>query len=126
MNPIFNHGPSSKHRLILVLCFSALLIYGDHKLGSFESVRGYLQSLVSPLQYMANSPKQVIRWATENVVTRRHLVLQNTEYKINELRLKEQLMQFDIIKRENQRLRSLLASPLRSGIKKIGHRDLIR
>ena len=119
MNRIFNHGPSSLHRLLLVLCFSALLIFVDHSLQSFERVRGYLQTMISPLQYLANTPKQMINWATENVVTRRQLMAENQQYKIGELRLHEQLLQLDIVKQENQRLRSLLASPLRSGIRKM-------
>ena len=119
MNPIFKEGPSSEHRLILVLIFSGALIFFDHKVGSFEGIRGSLQSLVSPLQYMANTPKQLMTWASENIVTRRHLMDENEAYKVNELRLHEQLMQLNILKLENERLRLLLASPLRSEVKKM-------
>ncbi len=119
MNPIFNHGPSPQHRLVLVLFCSALLIFFDHKMASFESLRGYLQSLVSPLQYLANTPKQAMTWASENITTRRQLMAENQQYRLNELQFHEQAMQLDIIKQENERLRSLLASPLRSEIKKM-------
>lgn len=119
MNPIFKHGPSPKHRLIFVLLLSILLIFLDHKAGSFEGIRGYLQSLVSPLQYIANGPKQLMTWTAENLVTRKHLMEENQEFKVNELRLHEQLMQLDIVKQENERLRLLLASPLRSEVKKM-------
>ncbi|MCW8832794.1 MAG: rod shape-determining protein MreC [Colwellia sp.] len=119
MNPIFKHGPSPQHRLVLVLFCSALLIFFDHKMASFESVRGYLQSLVSPLQYIANTPKQVMTWASENIVTRQQLMSENQQYRLNELAFQEQSMQLDIIKQENARLRSLLASPLRSELKKM-------
>jgi len=119
MNPIFKHGPSPQHRLVLVLFCSALLIFFDHKMSSFESVRGYLQSLVSPLQYLANTPKQVMTWASENIITRQQLIAENQQYRLNELSFNEQTMQLDIIKQENARLRSLLASPLRSNIQKM-------
>ncbi len=119
MNPIFKHGPSPQHRLVLVLFCSALLIFFDHKMASFESVRGYLQSLVSPLQYIANTPKQLMTWASENIVTRQQLMTENQQYRLNELAFHEQAMQLDIIKQENARLRSLLASPLRSNIQKM-------
>ena len=119
MNPIFKHGPSPQHRLVLVLFCSALLIFFDHKMASFESLRGYLQSLVSPLQYLANTPKQVMTWASENVTTHRQLMSENQQYRLNELKFHEQTMQLDIIKQENERLRSLLASPLRSELKKM-------
>ncbi|WP_286262977.1 rod shape-determining protein MreC [Thalassotalea atypica] len=119
MNPIFKHGPSPQHRLALVLLLSALFIFFDHKLASFETLRGYLQSIVSPMQYLANTPKQVMRWTTENLVSRTELLTENQALKMNELRYQEQIMQLDIIKQENQRLRSLLSSPLRSDIKKM-------
>ena len=119
MNPIFKHGPSPQHRLVLVLFCSALLIFFDHKANSFESVRGYLQSMVSPLQYLATTPKQAIDWAVENMVTRRQLIEENQAFKTNELRYQEQLMQLSMLKKENDRLRSLLASPVRADAKKM-------
>jgi len=119
MNPIFKHGPSPQHRLVLVLFCSALLIFFDHKMASFESVRGYLQSLVSPLQYLANTPKQLITWASTNLTTRQQLMTENQQYRLNELDFHEEAMQLIILKQENERLRSLLASPLRSEIKKM-------
>jgi rod shape-determining protein MreC len=119
MNPIFKDGPSPQHRLVLVLFCSVLLIFFDHKMASFESVRGYLQSLVSPLQYLANTPKQLMTWASTNITTRRQLMNENQQYRLNELGFHEEAMQLDILKQENDRLRSLLASPLRSEIKKM-------
>jgi rod shape-determining protein MreC len=119
MNPIFKHGPSPQHRIVLVLFCSALLIFFDHKMASFESVRGYLQSLVSPLQYLANTPKQLMTWASTNLTTRRQLMAENQQYRLNELGFHEEAMQLVILKQENERLRSLLASPLRSEIKKM-------
>ncbi len=88
-------------------------------MASFESFRGYLQSMVSPLQYLANTPKQVITWASENITTRRQLMAENQQYRLNELKFYEQSMQLDIVKQENDRLRSLLASPHRSELKKM-------
>lgn len=119
MNPIFKHGPSPQHRLVLVLFCSALLIFFDHKVNSFESVRGYLQSMVSPLQYLATTPKQAIDWGVENIVTRRKLIEENQGFKTNELLYQEQLMQLNTLKKENDRLRSLLASPVRADAKKM-------
>ncbi len=119
MNPIFKHGPSPLHRLMLVLFCSALLIFFDYKMASFESARGYLQSLVSPLQYLANTPKQLMTWASTNLTTRQQLMTENQQYRLNELTFQEEAMQLVILKQENERLRSLLASPLRSEIKKM-------
>jgi len=119
MTPIFKHGPSPQHRLVLVLFCSALLIFFDHKMASFESARGYLQSLVSPLQYLANTPKQFMTWASTNFTTRQQLMAENQQYRLNELNFHEEAIQLSIVKQENERLRSLLSSPLRSEIKKM-------
>lgn len=88
-------------------------------MNSFEFVRGYLQSMVSPLQYLATTPKQAIDWAVENLTTRQHLIEENQRLKSNELQYQEQAMQLDILKQENDRLRSLLSSPVRKDAKKM-------
>jgi len=119
MNPIFNQGISPAQRLILVLCCSVTLIFFDHKMSSFETVRGYLQTMVSPLQYMANTPKQIMSWASTNMVTREHLMQENQDLRENELFFHEQVMQLNIVRQENERLRSLLASPVSNEIKKM-------
>jgi len=119
MNPIFNQGISPAQRLSFVLICSAALIFFDHKMASFETARGYLQTLVSPLQYMANAPKQVMTWASENIVIRRQLMKENQDFRENELFFHEQAMQLNMVRQENERLRSLLTSPVRGEIKKM-------
>jgi rod shape-determining protein MreC len=119
MNPIFNQGTSPGQKLIIVLICSATLIFFDHKMASFETARGYLQSLVSPLQYVANAPKQLMTWASENIVIRQQLMKENQDFRENELFFHEQSMELSIIRQENERLRSLLSSPVRNEIKKM-------
>lgn len=119
MNPIFKHGPSPQHRLIFALILSAILIFFDHRMGSFDTFRGYLQSIVSPLQYMATSPKRMMDWALENIVTRNKLIEENNQFKRQEIVFKEQLMQLEVLAQENDRLRALLSSPVRSQGKKM-------
>ncbi len=117
MNPIFKHGPSPQYRVILMLICSALLIFFDHKMTSFEGVRGYLQSLVSPLQYLATAPKQLLDWSVDNMITKNQLVEDNKTLKMNELVFKEQAIQLRIVQQENDRLRQLLHSPVRVDVK---------
>lgn len=119
MKPIFLDGYSSHRRMMLALVLSSVFIYCDHKLASFEVARGYLQSLVSPLQYIANSPKQLMDYASENIVSRKQLMAENQRFQQQELLLKEKLLQLDILTEENQRLRQLLSSPVRSDYKKM-------
>ena len=119
MSPIFKHGPSARHRLLLVLILSIFLIFFDHYISSFETTRGYLQSLVSPLQYLATAPKRMMTWTAENLTSRQDLIEQNQRYKVDELLLREQLMQLSMLEKENTRLRSLLASPVRKETRKM-------
>ncbi len=119
MKPIFLDGYSSHRRMFLALVLSSAFIYCDHKLASFDVVRGYLQSFVSPLQYLANSPKQLMDFASKNIISRNQLMIDNKRYQRQELLLKEELLQLDILKQENNRLRKLLASPIRSDYKKM-------
>lgn len=119
MNPIFNQGTSPAQRLVLVLLCSVALIFFDHKMASFETARGYLQSLVSPLQYMANAPKLLMTWASENMITRQQLMTKNKQFKEQQLFFHEQSMELDIVRRENERLRLLLASPVNGITKKM-------
>jgi rod shape-determining protein MreC len=53
MNLMFSNGPSLPNRLVLALLMSVALILFDHKLDGFGTTRVYLNSLVSPLQYLA-------------------------------------------------------------------------
>ena len=117
MNPIFNQGTSAVQRLFLVLMCSVVLIFFDHKMASFETARGYLQSLVSPLQYLANAPKLLMTWASENMITRQQLMNDNQTLREQQLFFHEQTMELDIVRQENERLRMLLSSPV-SGITK--------
>lgn len=119
MSSIFKHGLSHQHRLLLVLFLSGILIFFDHHVGSFEVTRGYLQSLVSPLQYLATTPKRIMMWTGENLSSRNKLIEENQQYNINQLLLKEQLMKLDTLEQENNRLRLLLSSPLRQTTKKM-------
>ncbi|TKB47874.1 rod shape-determining protein MreC [Thalassotalea mangrovi] len=119
MNPIFVEGFSSHRRMFLALVLSGAFMYSDHKLESFEVARAVMQSMVSPLQYLANAPKQFLDYTAENLVSRKQLMTENQRFQVNELKLKEKLLQMEILQQENDRLRKLLASPVRQDYKKM-------
>ncbi|WP_371376649.1 rod shape-determining protein MreC [Thalassotalea aquiviva] len=119
MNPIFLNGYSSHKRIMLALVLSSAFIYCDHKLASFETARGYLQSLVSPLQYLANTPNLFLDFASENLVSRKQLMLENQRYQVQQVLQQEKLLQLNILKQENDRLRSLLTAPVKTEHKKM-------
>jgi len=111
MNTIFARGPSLIHRLLLAVLLSIVLMIMDHRFNSFSTVRVYLTSLISPLQYLANTPGQMLNWSAKRLVSHQHLVEENARLtKLNVL-MSEGIQRFSILQKENDRLRTLLGSP---------------
>ena len=119
MNTIFTRGPSLQIRLALALFFSLVLIFVDHKLDGFASTKVYLNSLVSPLQYLASLPEQMLSASASRLTSHQRLLEQNRELTRQATRMSEQLQRFNILKAENDRLRTLLGSPVRAGMEKM-------
>lgn len=118
MNPIFSRGPSIQLRLAIAVCFSVVLIGADHKFGAFDNMRVYLNSLVSPLQYLADAPSNSLNWIKQNMVSHEQLTEENQRLKEEILLQNEKLQRFDILEQENKRLKTLLGSE-KSGDSKI-------
>jgi len=119
MNSFFNTGPSLNYRLVLALVLSAALMFADHRLDSFGTARTYLNSLVSPLQYVANLPSDMLNWSSQRLSSQQQLLSENELLKNENLLMRESLQQFQTLKLENDRLRTLLGSPLQEGRRKM-------
>lgn len=119
MDTIFSRGPSLTSRLVLASVLSVLLIILDGKLDTFSNVRVYLNSLVSPLQYMANLPGEVLNQTARALTTQRQLLEDNAQLTRQNILMSEQLQRFNVLEQENQRLRTLLGSPVRPDVRKI-------
>ncbi|AEY00575.1 rod shape-determining protein MreC [Oceanimonas sp. GK1] len=112
MKPIFGRGPSLPIRLTLAVLASLALMVADSRYQSFTDIKLYLNSLVSPLQYMANSPRVLLDSASTQLMSRRAL-LNLTERMERELfLLRDDLLRLRHLEQENQRLRELLGSPV--------------
>ena len=119
MNSFFNTDPSLNYRLVLALVLSAALMFADHRLDSFGTARTYLNSLVSPLQYVANLPSDMLNWSSQRLSSQQQLLSENEILKNENLLMRESLQQFQTLKLENDRLRTLLGSPLQEGRRKM-------
>lgn len=119
MENIFTRGPSLNNRLALALTMSVALIVFDHKFDGFGSARVYLNSLVSPLQYLANLPSESLSWTAERLSSHQQLRNQNAELTRQSTLMQEQLQRFSLLEQENARLRRLLGSPVREGSRKM-------
>lgn len=119
MNTIFTRGPSISHRLTIALVASVLLIFVDQRLDGFSATRVYLNSLVSPLQYLADLPGDLLNWSARRLTTQQQLISENRKLQDKITLMTEQLQRFDILQQENDNLRKLLGSPVRKNAKKM-------
>jgi rod shape-determining protein MreC len=112
MNLMFSKGPSLQSRLALGLILSVALILFDHKLNGFGTTRVYLNSLVSPLQYLANLPSEMLNASADRLVSHERLVSDNAKLTHDAVLMSEQLQRFTFLQKENERLRRLLNAPV--------------
>jgi rod shape-determining protein MreC len=119
MNPIFSRGPSLQNKLALALLLSAALIVVDHKFDGFGSSRVYLNSLVSPLQYVANLPEELLSASATHLASRQKLLVENAQLTQRAILMSEQLQRVSLLKEENDRLRKLLSSAVRQDLRKV-------
>lgn len=121
MKPIFSKSPPLGIRLILAVVVSITLILFDGKTSAMINLRGFMETAVGSLYYLANTPRVILDGVSENLIDTNKLQIEN---KVLREQLREKnadLLLLDHLKVENQRLRLLLNSPLRTDeYKKIG------
>lgn len=113
MKPIFGRGPSLPIRLALAVVVSLLLIIADGRYQSFTGAKLYLNTLVSPLQYLANSPRLMLDSASSQLMSNQSLLAQSKRLENELFLLRDDLLRLRHLEQENKRLRDLLGSPLR-------------
>ena len=116
---MFSNGPSLPNRLALGLFLSIALILFDHKLDGFGTTRVYLNSLVSPLQYLANLPGQLLNASASRFVSHERLFDDNAKLTHDAMVMNGQLQRLTFLQEENDRLRSLLNSPVQDNTRKV-------
>lgn len=119
MDTIFTRGPSLNIRLAMALVLSVSLIVADHKFDAFQSSRVYMNSLVSPLQYLANLPSVLLSVSAQRLTSHEDLVEENQRLTNQVLMMSERLQQFDVLMAENDKLRKLLDTPVKTPMHKM-------
>ncbi|MBN6067151.1 rod shape-determining protein MreC [Aggregatibacter actinomycetemcomitans] len=113
MKPIFGKTPPLGLKLFFAVIASIGLILSDGQTTTMIQTRGFLETAVGGLYYLANTPRTVLDGVSDNLVDTNKLQIENKVLK-EQLREKNaDLLLFDQLKVENQRLRLLLNSPLR-------------
>jgi rod shape-determining protein MreC len=116
---MFSKGPSLQNRLALGLLLSVFLIVFDHKFNGFGTTRVYLNSFVSPLQYLANLPGVILNSSASRLVSHQRLFDENAKLIKDAILQGEQLQRLRFLQAENDRLRSLLNSPVQDNSRKV-------
>ena len=88
MKKLFTRGPSFLLRLSIVVVLSVFLFIADGKFNLFELSRVYLNSVVSPVQYIADAPQRLFSSIATNVMTRHALTARNQQLEKENLYLK--------------------------------------
>lgn len=107
-------------RVGMLLVASVVLMTVDHREKHLETIRAGLSVLLSPLQYVANLPRDITDWTNEALAARSHLLQENRRLRAEQLTLKARLLRFASMESENARLRQLLHSS-----RKVTERTLI-
>lgn len=114
MKPIFGKAPPLGLRLILAIIASLALMLSDGQTNAMIKARSVMETAIGGLYYLANTPRTVLDGVSDNLVDTNKLQIEN---KVLREQLREKnadLLLLDQLKVENQRLRLLLNSPLRT------------
>ena len=104
----FARGPSAMARLAFFSVLSLALMAADSRLQYLLSVRQTLQTLLHPLQILANAPSQLYRDVGEYFSTHDYLLSENKHLKQHALQQDIALQKLNTLALENEHLRQLL------------------
>lgn len=114
MKPIFASGPALQWRLLLAVIAAIALIMVDSRTSVFTPYRTALNSIVTPVQWLANLPPAMMDEVAKNVTTHSELMQRKHELELQLFAVRAQLLRIEHLEQENARLRKLLDSPVRA------------
>ena len=119
MNTLFSSSQSLLPKLIICIILSTALILVDHRTSQMQQVRVYLNSAISPLQWLANTPGAVLDWTSQRFVSHRHLVAENERLQQDSVLIAAAMQRYQLLREENTQLRALLGATERQGDKRM-------
>ena len=106
----FVRGPSPFARLAFFSVLSLALMASDSRLQYLASMRQSLQTLLHPLQLLANAPTQLYLNTTEYFSTHDTLLSENEQLKKRDLMQSITLQKLNLLAVENAHMRVLLVA----------------
>ena len=92
------------------MVLSLIMMSADHRTNMLSGVRSLFSLVLYPLQTIASIPTNTGLWLDEQLNSHQSLIVENENYRTENLLLKAQLQKFTSLQAENIRLRSLLKS----------------
>jgi len=112
MKQLFTKGTPLALQLFIALVLAVVLMVSDVNYRAFAVARYYLDTIVSPLYYISNSPRATFDSLSDMSKTRQALLDENAQLKTDLQNQQSELLQLAYLKKENNKLRELLGSPL--------------
>ncbi|WP_019000687.1 rod shape-determining protein MreC [Succinimonas amylolytica] len=113
-------GISSTARFIICGIFSLILIVCDSHFNYFRDLRYTLESWLTPVYYVANMPVVFGRGISESRYSYQELLRENNFLKREISDIRVDLLRYDSLVEDNERLRRLSNSPIQDDFRKIG------
>ncbi|WP_253306010.1 rod shape-determining protein MreC [unidentified bacterial endosymbiont] len=119
MKPLFNKRSSLEVRLLGALIAASAFMLIDSRWAPFADIRRYLDTVLTPLYYVANSPWRLVADCSAYFMT--HSQLQSDNQALRQVLLLQQsdLLFLEQLQQENSRLRKLLDTPVRQPQRKM-------
>ncbi len=119
MNLLFGRSTPIKLRLTLVVILSFVFMGMDKYTDGSATLRAFLNSLVTPIYYLASLPEESMSWTVDQFKSREVLQEENDKLQRMQLLQNEKLQRFAFMQKENEKLRALLDSKVRQKGKKM-------
>lgn len=119
MNPIFGAGPALSLRFAIVFVLSIVAMTVDVYTESSKQIRSTLNSLVAPIQYIADLPQESFDTVSKYAARKQFILDENTRLKNLQLIQNEKLQRYQMLLNENNKLRALLDTNARIEARKV-------
>ena len=107
---LFLPGQGEGTRFIALVLLSLILMFMDMRVSWMATVRGYLATIIYPLQRIVDMPGQLISDTSSAMQGRENLQLDNESLYTENQQLRRQLLKYEALVAENKRLWTLLQS----------------
>ncbi|MGP1939413.1 MAG: rod shape-determining protein MreC [Arsenophonus sp. ET-DL9-MAG3] len=113
MKLIFSRDQSLRLRIIIIFIITIVLVTLDRQFDTFNKIRSYLDTVVSPFYFILNSSQKLLDNISNILSGREQLLFENKALKKELLLKKANSLLVEQLKQENNKLRKLLNLPLR-------------